>query len=530
MKCRLSILFLLVGLMTQAQVIPITNTPSKAQSGTVRMYKDKVTGNFKVVDASNTKTEMMPFRFVTTAPTTSTSTCAKGDFYTGAGGQYLCVAANTWVKLATASFEGEQNLTLVTEPSVYESLNSGLNLANIPDFSMKSDWLMVYDMLRAYETRTSTLELSKGFRQISHNRLGSDGIYSSTPFNNRIGFLNTQNDADTFFDGDPFVGSNIDLDVSGNTSKWISVASVLGTDPGGTNGLVYDIERWDWAGDGTYQERIADVHTLIFKTAHNFTGNNVNSTKKPLICWGPYAPIELPSADAIYDNLAGGVNVAFTTRDRNDEFWHDYATHYLVGMYYRSDDAADGFKEKMYKNILCFDANALYNSAKKKVAMVYLHEENNNTVLLPEYVAEFQAIMPAMSGANGGYYAWAEAGHATIGDGKNWNTYKKFLLGLYRLSRINTIFQGTNLVYKHWESEFSVNGGTTYIKPKPIYSYTNSLPIVRVVTSDNGFAIAACNPFAADATVTALKVKVNGTVYDITCNGKKTSLYYKLAD
>lgn len=426
---------------------------------------------------------------------------------------------------------GSTTLTVVGDATVTAmTTGSGLDLTDIPDFSLPNGWRVVYDMARATQTQSQLIELNKGFKQIAHNRLNLDSMYNTTPYANRIGFNNTQNDAAVIFtSGDPFDGSNIDVvGVPANVAKWQSVARFLGTDsPAGVNGLVLDIERWNWAGNSTYQTRIADVHTILFKTVWNDAGNTVGgSNNKPVICWGPYAPTELNTTDAGYTNINGAVNIAYTTPDRNGEYWHSYVTHDLVGFYYRNTDAADNFKSKMYSNLIVMELNQIYrNGTKPSLAMVYLHQENDGShTTLPDYIGEYMAIMPAMVGING-YYTWSEGFHATIGDAHNWQSYKKFVMGLHRVSRISDIIAAGNPVFHRNGTEVSYDGGTTYVQEKPRAAHDAGHPVVRLVTNGSAYCIAACNPFAAnDAVTLAVKVKVSGVPVDVTMTGKKTTL------
>jgi hypothetical protein len=426
----------------------------------------------------------------------------------------------------TPTPHGSDGLHELLEPvaSADEALNSGLNLADIPNFKLPPDFVCVYDMARSYENRSTLLELQKGFTHYAHTRLSADGLYNKTPYEHRMAFNNTQNDAKAKFKGDPFSFPNIDVKVPSNYQKWVQVARVLGTTPDGVNGLVFDIERWDWSGNAAYQQAMANVHTLLFKTAWQDANNSKSTNKKPIICWGPYAPTELSTTDLPYTNVNASVNITYKTPSQSGEYWWQYVTHDLPHFYYRSEDSADNFKLKMYANIIVMETTLNYrNGAKPSLCGIWLHQENASASLVPDHVAEYMAIMPVMAGVKG-FYCWHEAGYARMGDGRNWNPYKKFVKGLYRVSQLADILTG-NPVFHRNNTEISLDGGKTFITPKPRFAYDNQIPMVRAITNGDKIAIAACNPFAAtDIALTSVIVRIAGQQFRVTMKGKQTTL------
>lgn len=108
----------------------ITANPKTPKSGRKKLFPAS-DGAWYEKDSTGT-VKPIGLRSVDTAPSDANDTGQTGDIYSGTAGTYLCVAANTWVKLATDSFSGTSDLTTYVSDNQYflegTSLKVGISL------------------------------------------------------------------------------------------------------------------------------------------------------------------------------------------------------------------------------------------------------------------------------------------------------------------------------------------------------------------------------------------------------------------
>jgi hypothetical protein len=129
MKRFILFLFLLsVGLQdvfAQTEFL-ITNNPKKPKSGRKILFPKSDGSLYE--KASDGTVKPIGLRTVNTAPANANDTGQTGDIYSGASGTYLCVAPNTWVKLATDSFAGTPDLTTYVDDNTFFMVGTNLKV------------------------------------------------------------------------------------------------------------------------------------------------------------------------------------------------------------------------------------------------------------------------------------------------------------------------------------------------------------------------------------------------------------------
>lgn len=104
----------------------ITANPKTPKSGRKKLFPAS-DGAWYEKDSTGT-VKPIGLRSVDTAPSDANDTGQIGDIYSGASGTYLCVAPNSWIKLATDSFAGTSDLTTYVDSNTFYMVGTNLKV------------------------------------------------------------------------------------------------------------------------------------------------------------------------------------------------------------------------------------------------------------------------------------------------------------------------------------------------------------------------------------------------------------------
>lgn len=104
----------------------ITANPKTPKNGRKKLFP-KSDGAWYEKDSSGT-VKAIGLRSVDTAPANANSTGQLGDFYSGESGTFMCVAPNSWIKLATDSFTGTSDLTTFVDSNIFYMVGTNLKV------------------------------------------------------------------------------------------------------------------------------------------------------------------------------------------------------------------------------------------------------------------------------------------------------------------------------------------------------------------------------------------------------------------
>lgn len=181
----------------------------------------------------------------------------------------------------------------------------------------------------------------------------------------------------------------------------------------------------------------------------------------------------------------------------------------------KSDNPSQWMGAGNYLAYLLFqvEVNRAYTD-KKIIEWVYLryHVSSNapNQFIRP-HMAEATAIFPYFAGAKGIWvYDWYSGTNGAGDPNLNYSTYEYFILGLYRLSKFKSMFEGDY---------------TTYMPTNPRDLIVEKKPVWRGIVNHGKILVAAQNPYAEPTDLTELEIIYQGTVLgSIPLQGQETAL------
>ncbi|MFN8357044.1 MAG: hypothetical protein U0Y10_21500 [Spirosomataceae bacterium] len=457
---------------------------------------------------------------------------------------------------ATTVVVNPLTLTTIPQPSFTPAgTGQGLDLTDISAFTLWNGYVNIWDQHRSQAHINDPDELQRGFTHYGWSKLQGGTLSDTLHRTQIVHFINVPaeirnnpqplpyGESRYYSNGDPFYTQFEPL------SRFEDIIVRTPFSRLNISGVIFDHEVWAWKPDKTklfkgnaqfpaspglqipdsqfesaYHREMANRHVLVMKLQKQ-DAVSAGVSDPILLTWGPYTAIEsfFESDNYTFPNMY--VNPPWKTADQNGEFWHDYSSHILAGMYFRIEDAGDGFCAKMYKNLHNLEVNLNFLPNKKIMNMVYLHQEGvAGHPFVPEYVSEYLPVFAVVLGCQGSY-AWSEAGHIETDDNRSWNPYKTYVASWQRVAQLADFFDGGQPTFLRQQTEVSYDGGATFSRQNMRQLYDQKRPIVRAMTQGSKVAIAAVNPFAtSDAQELKVIAKVNGQYYTVSMTGKRTTL------